>query len=407
MDVVVARQPIFNRPEKVKAYELLFRKSVNSISYDAFDGENSTIELLKSSLSVIGLDILTNGLPAFINFTGRLLRDDVPSLLPPDRVVIEVLETSYDDAGISDVVKDLKKKGYKIALDDFLYKTEYDNLIESADYIKVDFLQLNDDEKKEYPKKIGSLKNNLIFLAEKIETYDDFLLAKGSGYSLFQGYFFSKPSSVVRKSFPVRKQFILNLLDEAYREDWRPAVLEDMIKKDLSLSLRLLKFMNSVYFGFRNKINSIKQAIVLLGKNEFLKWLSLIAFGELADDKPEELVTLSILRAKMCENIAQILNRKKDDLPNFFLTGLFSSIDALLDMPKDEAISELPINSYVKDALLGVENIYFDVCEFVVSYEKTEVDKFYKLLEKLNLKFDDVIKAYLEAINWSSQLMTL
>ncbi|WP_448589828.1 EAL and HDOD domain-containing protein [Thermodesulfobium sp.] len=406
MDVVVARQPIFNRYKKAKAYELLFRKSLSSISYDAFDGETSTVELLKASLSVIGLDILTNGLPAFINFTGKLLRDDVPSLLPPDKVVIEVLETSYDEVGISDVVKDLKKKGYKIALDDFLYKTEYDNLIESADYIKVDFLQLNDDEKKEYPKKVGSLKNNLIFLAEKIETYDDFLLAKESGYSLFQGYFFSKPSSVARKNFPVRKQFILNLLEEAYKEDWKPDVLEDMIKKDLSLSLRLLKFMNSVYFGFRNKVNSIKQAIVLLGRNEFLKWLSLIALGELADDKPEELVTLSILRAKMCENIAQILNRKKDELSSFFLTGLFSSIDALLDLPRSEIISELPVNDCVKDALLGVKNIYFDVCELVIFYEKTEIDKFYKLLGKLNLKFDDVIKAYLEAIKWSSQLIT-
>ncbi|AEE15220.1 diguanylate phosphodiesterase metal dependent hydrolase domain protein [Thermodesulfobium narugense DSM 14796] len=406
MDVVVARQPIFNKVVKVKAYELLFRKSIDSISYDAFDGESSTIELLKSSLSVIGLDVLTNGLPAFINFTGKLLRDDVPSLLPPNKVVIEVLETSYYDLGISDTVKAIKKKGYKIALDDFFFKNEFKDLIMSADYIKVDFLQVTDEEKREYPKKISSIKDSITFLAEKIETYDDFLLAKESGYSLFQGYFFSKPSYVSRKSVPLRKQFILNLLDEAYKENWRPAVLEDLIKRDLSLSFRLLKFMNSIYFGFRNRINSIKQAIVLLGKNEFLKWLSLIALGELADDKPEELVTLSIFRAKMCENIGQFLSKKNDDLSNFFMTGLFSSIDALLDRPRSELINELPINALVKAALMGEKNIYFQALELVISYEKTEVDKFYKLLEKLKLNFDDVMKAYLEAIRWSSQLIT-
>ena len=365
MDIFVARQPIFNRRQEVYGYELLYRSGINTF-YSCLDGDQATSEVITNSFLLIGLETLTRGKIAFINFTKNLLEDEIATLLPKEQIVIEVLQDIEPDGKTLRACRRLKELGYRLALDDFIYDEKFIPLIEMSDIIKVDFLTTDKKERRALVERIGRQK--ISFLAEKVETREDFIQAKELGYSYYQGYFFSKPLIIASRDIPSYKLTFIRLLQEIHKPEIDFDRLEKLVKTDVSLTYKLLKFINSILFGFYSEIRSIKQALAILGEKEIRKWLSLIALQSMGKNKPDELMVTALCRARFCELVASRvgLGERSSDL---FLLGMFSLIDAFLDQPMAKILDALPIAEEIKLALLGRENRFQEVYALVLTYE--------------------------------------
>lgn len=403
MKVFVARQPIFDKKQKVFGYELLYRIGYDNY-YDRLDGDRATADVIANSFLLIGIEALTGGKRAFINFSQNLLKSEVAINLPKELVAIEILEDVQVNPEVIDACSKLKKLGYMLVLDDFVFNPDFSPLIEMADIIKVDFLQTPYEDRLELARWFGSKKVTL--LAEKVETREVFEEALEMGYSYFQGYFFSKPVILTGQDISVYKMNYLQALSEINRPVPDFSRIEGVIKRDVSLSYKLLKYINSAAYGFRTRISSIKHALVMLGTKEVKKWISLIALRGMLDDKPGEIMTSSIIRAKFGELLAPMIGFGEQSA-EIFLMGMFSMIDAIVDRPMSEVVVDLPISDEIKKALLGEENSYRDVYDLILSYEKGDWSEFSRLVGKFRLSEMEVPKLYLDSLEWANGYLNL
>lgn len=400
-NVYLARQPIFDRHGKVVAYELLFRTGFNN-AYDVIhDGDYASSKTITDSFATLGINLLTGGKPVFINFTRNLLLDQTAIIFPREILTVEVLENVIADKDILEACRKIKHHGYMIALDDFVYQPELDALIDLADIIKIDFIISDRAERQRIIRKIG--RDRVKFLAEKVETQEEFTDAKEMGFSYFQGYFFSKPYIVEGRALPGNKLNYMQILREITEPDADFEMLEHIVKRDISLTYKLLKFINSAAFGFQAKIQSIRQALTLLGLVEFRKWASLMALAELGTDKPEELTVNAMMRAKFCEFLASKVNlrEKRDDL---FLLGMFSNIDAFIDRPIEEVVAELPLSDEIKNALCGQHNSLRDVLDIVIAYERGDWTGWSARLKQFGISEDDFPVIYANTVDWVNKI---
>lgn len=400
MDIFVARQPIFDRNERIFAYELLFRQGTHNL-YEGMDGDQATSDVIANSFLTIGMGTLTGGKRGFINFTSNLLKKKTAYLLPSDLVVIEILENIEPDREIVLACQKLKEAGYLIALDDFVFDEKFWPLINLADIIKIDFSVTVGKERTDIVKRLSARK--IKFLAEKVETREEYEQALQAGYDLFQGYFFCKPLVVVGKMIPPFKLNILRLLQEINNPKTDFGKIEDIIKGDVSLSYNLLKFINSALFGLKMKINSIKQALVLLGLSEVRKWASIVALQTLGQDKTNELIVNCLVRASFGEALAQ-KTALRHEASNIFLMGMFSLMDAFLDRPLAEVLEELPLSQEIKQALLGEDNRFSSIYNLVLAYEKADWANVSMCAERAGLDESEISAYYVQALNMANKL---
>lgn len=395
MDVFLARQPILDRFNRLFGYELLFRDSGKNI-YQGEDGDKSTIEVIKNSFINIGIEKVTGGKKAFINFTENILRSDIFTVLPSESVIVEVLEDIEPTDEILELCKKLKGLGYTIALDDFVYSDKYRKLIEIADIIKVDFKITKGYKRKTIIDQINCA--NIKFLAEKVETMEEFNEAVSFGYSYFQGYYFSKPTIISGKRISENKIVYMKLLQEINSDNFTIDSIENLIKRDISLSFKLLKLINSANYSFKSEIKSMKQALALLGEKEVKKWLNLVVLKTIGEDKPEIIIINSIIRAKFAELIADKIPVKTNSY-NAYLIGMLSRVDLLLDKPLEEILQELLLPIEVKDALNGInDNRYRKLLNLITEYEKGQWDNVSEISKELNLNENFLPDAYYKAI---------
>ena len=398
MDTFVARQPIFDRNQKVYGYELLFRSGLENIFLHHNPNQASS-KVIVDSFFLFGISRLTGRKRAFINVTEDILLEGYLHLFPKEFIVVEILENVNISSKIIRAAEKLKKDGYLIALDDFVYEESYKPLLRLADFVKVDFLSANGKRRQPMIKEF-SIINGPQFLAEKIETPLSFREAKILGYEYFQGYFFKKPDVLKTKDIPGFKLHYLRMLQEIHRPELNFQEIEKIIKKDVSLSFKLLRYINSAYFGLPNQISSILQAIALLGEKEIRKWCSLIALAQIGMDKPEELMTESMLRAKFCESLAitmGLLSHKED----LFLMGMFSLLDAFLDRPMSSILEDLPLSPKIREALLGEENDLRKVLETFLSYQEGNWEKLSEYALTLNIEEEVISKVYWDSLKWT------
>ncbi len=400
MDIFVARQPIFDSKQNVFAYELLFRSGFKNV-YDSIDGDKATSSVLDNSFFSIGMNTLTRSKPGFVNFTRNLLLNETATIFPKDLMAVEILETVEPQPDIINSCRNLKQKGYMLVLDDFVFDPKYQQLIELADIIKIDFLNTPTEDRKQLIHKINS--NHVKYLAEKVETKEDFEQGLDFGYSYFQGYFFSKPDIVSGKALEGYKIFYLQILQELNKPETDFSKIEEIIKQDVSLSYKLLKFINSAAFGFLKKIESIKQALVLLGFTEVRKWLSLVALTSLGKNKPEELLISSFMRATFFEQISHKIGLK-DRRTDLFLMGIFSMIDGLIDKPKAEILAELPLADDIRAALLGKQNNLREVYELLIDYEEGHWEKFTEHCSNLGIDEKIVPNIYMNSVEKATDI---
>ena len=398
-----ARQPILDRNKELIGYELLFRDGVDNVFPD-IDGDEATSRLIEGSQFNFGLEDLTDNKPAYINFTLDTLLKGYPTLLNKDGVVIEILETVQPGKRLLAIVKDLKEKGYTLALDDYAHQPVWRHFYPFIDIIKVDFLTCDIENVKTI---IEDLKPypHIKLLAEKVETYALYNQAFQLGFEYFQGFFFSKPEMVQSKALPPSGMALAELLYETSSVEMDLKKITDVFERDVNLSYKLLRYSNSAAFARRFEINTIKQALIVLGAAEIKKLLSLLFAAQVSADKPLELIRLSLTRARFCELLA-ISHGKLRDTGIAFLAGMMSLMDAILDEEMDSVMLKLPLSNEIKAALLNNEGLLAEYLNLVTLYEQGNWHAANDKAQQLNLG-DDVPDAYHEALNWVSEQMQI
>ena len=396
MDVYVARQPIFDSNNNSIGYELLFRNNLEN-KYTGQDGDKSTLEVINNTFFTIGLNNVIAGKKAFINFSDTLLMSDFITALPSKNVFIEILETVEPTIEIIKRCKELKNKGYTLVLDDFVFHSKYNKLIDIVDIIKVDFTITIGEERKQI---FDLVKNKKIeFLAEKVETKQEYLEAISYGYTYFQGYFFCKPEILTHKDIPANKMIYLRLIKELNSKEFHLDKLEELILKDASITYKLLKMINSSAFSIKHKVTSMRLAITMLGEDEMVKWLYMLVLRGVGIDNPNELITLSLERAKFCEQLA-ILSNNKDIAFDAYLTGMLSTMDVILNLPIEKILDELLVGENIKIALTKKSNTLGIIYMLVKNYEIGNWNMVMILSRDLNINEIDIRNTYFDVLSW-------
>lgn len=401
MDLFIARQPIFDRNQRVFGYEILFRSGPENF-FTGADTDTASSQVIGESMHGFGLARLIGNRKAFLNISRKVLLNGLTQILPPDRTVIEILETVDPDEDVLDACRRLKRAGFVLALDDFVAKPEYEPLVDLADIIKIDFMITPAPERARMARDFNH--RGIRLVAEKVETREDFIEGRDAGFTYFQGYFFCKPEMITRKEIPAAKQNYLRFLREVTRRDLDYRKLEPIIRQDVSLTVKLLRFLNSAFFGFREPVESIRHALLLLGEKSIRQWASLMALVRLGEGKPPELLTTSLIRGRFCELAGQAagLAHDSDDL---FLLGLLSTMDALTDQPLADVLAEMPLAPETKDALLGADSPLGRLYALALACEHGEWDRLPELCRTLGLDETTTGEHYVQAVEWADRMM--
>jgi len=405
MNLFVGRQPILDKVGNIFGYELLYRNSEEN-SFPDVDPEKATIGVLINTFLSIGIDKIAGNNRVFINFSGKLLEEvDFLLKLNSEKVVIEILEDVEISPSVLNRLRKYKKKGFTIALDDFTVDPSnlkhYKELFKLVDIIKIDFLNTTPIEQKEYTY-LKRQYPNITLLAEKVESVDQRNYAEKLGYELFQGYFFAKPEII--KGIEISSNitlhtYILNLL---YSEMPDLDKIADLMMRDISLTYKLLRYINSMAFDIPNKISSIKQALVLLGAREIRKWMQILMFYEMGEGESrgsiKALVEYSLVRAKMCELIAR--RKQKTNIDEYFLAGMFSMIDVIVSRSKEEILPLLHLSDEVTKTLFGKFTKITPYLRLVIAIEEFDWKHVHSYSEQIGITEVELSQFSQEAYRW-------
>jgi len=399
--VFVGRQPILDRQRQTFAYELLFRSSLRADHAAAAD-DAATADVIANSVLTIGLDKLTDGRWAFINVTRGLLLAGTPWMLPPDKVVIELLEDIEADAEVVAACHELRRAGYAIALDDFVPTERNAQLLEFADFVKVDLLHAHDHASARRFADMARLGRPAL-LAEKVETVETFDRAMLDGYKYFQGFFFGRPKTQHGRAMRANQLAYIRLMKAFNDPEVSLNKLEELIKHDTSLCFRILQTVNSAGFGLRTSVHSIRDALVLLGCEKVKRWASVLALAGLGGRDQTQLIVHSTVRARFCELLGG-RSGGSDLASEGFLLGMCSTLDALFDCPMDAIVAQLPVGADTRAALLGQSNGRRDLIDCAIAYERGEWDRCSQLAERMKISPATLPTDYVEALGWAREL---
>lgn len=396
---LLARQPIFNRSMQVVAYELLCRtSSLNQATFS--NGDSASSQVLLHTFTDLSLEKVVGKHKAYINFTRKLLITPPP--FDPRQLVVEVLEDQIVDQALLDGLKQLKSEGYTIALDDFVLNDQTRPLLAYADIIKLDVLQLSETELVDHIEQLKPRGHTL--LAEKVETYEMLERCQTLGFDLFQGYFLARPKILSGRKISESKQAVLQLLAALHDPDVSILRVEQLLSQDPVLSYKLLRLVNSAAFALPRTIESLRQAITLLGLDIIKNWVNLLAMANLGN-KPTELSVAALTRARMCEALAKIMrNDTRQDA--FFTVGLLSTLDAFMDAPLDVLLGNLSLSRELSEALLLHQGHEGRILGIVEHYEQGAWESIdWTYLDSVGITPSQLSQAYLEALEWVSRTM--
>ena len=385
-NVFIGRQPIFDRHNQVFAYELLWRGGEDNQA-GFTDGDLATTQVMLNALTEIGLDRLVGEQLAFINLTQGFLTGDRPLPEMSERVVLEILEDVEPTAEVIAAVERLAGRGYTIALDDFLYHPRLEPLVERADIVKIDLLALDTSDLAEH---VATLRRHPVrLLAEKVENAEQHARCMELGFDYFQGFYYARPNVVEGRRMPANQMAVLQLLADLRDPGISDSELETLISQDVGLSYRLLRYINSARFGLNREIDSIRQAIALLGRRTLCQIASLLAMAKLGD-KPPELLMTALIRAHMASALCQAR-----DPDTSYTAGLFSVLDALLDRPMADLLTDLPLSEELAAALRDRSGPLGELLSTVIAYDTAD----WETVCASPFDAETLSRAYLEAID--------
>jgi len=403
VDVLVGRQPILDKRNQTVAYELLFRSGAEN-RFDGTDGNVASTAVIANSFLTIGCNRVLGSKRGFINFTRTLLVEGHASILPKDRVVIEILEDVEPDGEVVEACRKLKETGYSLALDDVGAADEQSPLHPYVEYAKLDWMALPAEARAPL---CGFFRDmGLRVLAEKVETKEDFEAALACGCELFQGFYFARPEILSARHVPASKLACIRLLSEIQKPDLDFESLEALVRPDIGLTQKLLFFVNSAAFSRRQRIDSLPQALVYLGEHNIRKWVTLAAMPKMASGKPGELVTASLTRARFCELAAEHAQPRQRPA-SCFLIGLLSLLDAMVGRPIEELVEELGLETHVAAAILGKSSegdIMRSLLELSVAFERSDFDGAVRFARISGIVPAVAGELHVEAITWADTL---
>jgi len=397
----VARQPILDIDQKVVAYELLFRDG-KSNTFPNIDPNQATSNILTNNHLTLGLEQVTGDLPAYINFHAEALISHFPSFLDPKNVVLEILEDVPVTDELLSACKELHAKGYKLALDDFDFDEKWHAFYPFVDIIKIDVLQFSILEISKLVRSLAGL--DVVLLAEKVETLQQFEKLKMLGFTLFQGYFFAKPEMLKQRKITTAKQNILELISQSSQVDLDINKISAVFAVDPGLTYKLLRFINSPTYGSSQEITSLKHALAYIGQVELKKFIALLALSDLSSDKNPELMRLSLARAKFCEQVA-LCRFESENPPKAFLTGILSLIDGILDHELEYVLDVLPVHAEIKSAL---RNEQCDLANYLLLVKNIESGLWQEsetIAEKIELDSEVCFQAYKDSLSWADEML--
>ncbi len=393
---VLARQPILDRNQNILGYELLYRHNRQAEHAEFDDPDAASASVMLRACTDFGLERLVGGDLAFINMTSKLLRMGVPLLAPDDRLVLEILETETIDQPLIQAVKDLKNQGFRIALDDFegiLETPEQHELLQLLDFIKLDIQLVPPRELEGLVKKLRSVSAQLI--AEKVETPDQYQFCKDLNLDGFQGYYLFRPEITEEEIIGESRIGIMQLMAAVEAPDAGPNELAEAIRNDAVLTYKLLRLVNSAFFGLRTQVRSIQHAIVYLGMSRVRQWARMLAIARLDDQSPA-LMKTSLNRAHVCELLAADSDSEQKE--QAFIVGLFSLLDVLIKAPMEKILENLPVAEPIRVALLRGEGPWARALKDLRHYERGE----WELIHPQRV--DAIAKVYIEALQWTDEV---
>ncbi|HCX65250.1 MAG TPA: hypothetical protein DHN33_08585 [Eubacteriaceae bacterium] len=411
MEVYIARQPIFDRRHKVVAYELLYREDPQSNFHnDLMDDHVATSRVLINSFLNLGLENITEGKKAFVNFGEKTLTEDISVYFTPSVLTVEILENVKITENILNACVELKKKGYQIAIDDFEEQNEvqYEKILPYIDILKVDLFANPKESWRAIAKNYRG--KGIKLLAEKVETEEVYNQVRDMGYDYFQGYFFSKPKIVAAKNLTSYEMKCFDILRELNEQEPDYDRLAELVEQDVNLSYKFLKITNSPIFYLKMPIASIRQALVYLGIKEIRRFISMLLVYEIKGNKPDELIKKALVRGKLCELIGQLTasSRRTSEL---FLLGLFSLIDAMLEQSKENLVKELPLEQDVKECLLEKETPankeIYHIYKSVISFDDEHWSVFDQHIKEIDIQPTTFNEMHVQSIAWAKEALNI
>ncbi len=396
--VFIARQPIFDRKLDVAFFELLHRSSPDQDAARFLNQEIATSELLVNSLIDIGLDRIAGDKLAFVNLTKNYLMGGWPLPLEPDQIGLELLATPAPDAAFVDSVRGYARRGFKIVLDDFIHAPQYEPLLAVVHAVKLDAMVLGEDGIRD---QVAILENYPVeIVVKRIESRGQFERLKRLRCHYFQGHFASKPQIVAGQGVPTQASSTLSLLSEIQSPDVSLQRLEEIISQDVTLSYKLLRYINSAFFNLSREVGTIRQALVHLGLKGVRVWSSLLVVMDVGD-QPTELKKVALIRAKFCEWLA--LSMAEDEPAMCFTVGLFSKLDDLLGTGMAEIVESLPLAEPVRTALLKREGVAGELLQCAIEHENAA----WRIHDRLGLGPEDINAAYVRSVEWADELVRM
>jgi EAL and modified HD-GYP domain-containing signal transduction protein len=389
-EVFVARQPIFDRHLNVAGYELLFRGGGSGTAL-AGDSEGATASVVLSAFTEIGLEQIVGSNPAWVNVSREFVLEGLARTMPPKVVGLEILEDELLDERFVHALIELKRIGYRLALDDFQYSVSAERVLGLVDVVKLDVLTLG---REGLVREVERLKPyGMTLLAEKVESHEDHAFCTELGFDLFQGFFFCRPELLHNRGIVANRASMLQVVSALQDPSVQLHRVEQMISRDVGLSFRLLRYINSAFFGLRFEISSIGQALALLGLENLKRWATLTVLASV-DGKPPELTVTALVRARFCERAGRQLPGPRPG--ELFTLGLFSVIDALMDAPIEDVLKLIPFPPDMHDALIQRKGEKGTLLKCVTALEAGDFDRAQKLVPGAG---DD----YVEALIWANE----
>ena len=398
MFAFIARQPILDRHKEVFAYELFFRDGKNNY-YPNVEREEATTKLITKNYQTLNLDDISCSKKSFINFQSETLMNGLPASLDPENVVVELVAGKNDDSNLLDMCKHVKNMGYKIALEDCSLEPSWNEFLPFVDMLKVNANHQNLDFLEKNVNRFTDA--NVQLIADKVDTQESFSIFRDMGFDYFQGYFFARPESVSNENLPTSKLTLVELMGASSSESFDVESINNVIEHDVGLSYMLLRFINNPTINKRYKITSLRHALNYMGEVEIKKFIALLALANLSDDKPLELLHLSLVRAKFCDLLGTEKNIGSNP-PTAFLVGLFSMLDALLDQKMETLIEKLPLVDEVKEALCGGQNDLSVYLMLVKAFESGNWLKVIRISKILDVDQKLLHSLFNKAILWGN-----
>jgi len=393
----VARQPILDLRGKVHGYELLFRDGPEAVFRG--DGNVATRTMLDSTV-LYGLGRLTAGLPAFVNCTEESLTRDLVHVMPSGMTVLEILEDIEPSRPVIEACRRLKAGGFRLALDDFLWRPGMEALVEIADYIKIDFSITDREERRRLLNRLSRV--TVALVAEKVETEEQVREARDEGFNLLQGFYFCRPVLMENRRVPANRLSHVEILRLMQNESLDLHELTRLVERDTSLTYRLLRLMNSPACAMQQEVRSVKAALIAVGEETFRRMATLAITSELNAGQPAELLRMACVRARFCELGALFAGL---DSTEQYLLGLLSLLPAMLRQPMQELAPSLPLLNEIRRALEGEKNTERSILCWLEAHERGNWDRCDLIADRRDLQQEDLFRCYEEALRWAESVL--